>query len=101
MGDANYLNGSICLGHDVSLGSYNFFGPFSAMLGGSVMGDANSLGTHGVVLERARIGSGNSIAAGQLCVQGLRRQLLLCGQSGPEPGRKISVLLNKGAMRAE
>ncbi len=79
LGDANYLNGSVVLGHDARINHGNFFAPFSMALGETHIGSGNSFGVHSVALARARIGNGNTIAPGAYVYKGCGDNCILAG----------------------
>jgi NDP-sugar pyrophosphorylase family protein len=79
LGNANYLNGSVVVGHDSRIGDGNFFGPFAVVLGDAAIGSGNSFGVHSVVLAGARIGNGNTIAPGAYVYKGCGDNRVLAG----------------------
>lgn len=70
LGNANYLNGSVNLSHDVTVGDSNFLGPFSLVLGGARVGSRNSFAVRATLLPRSRIGDDNILEPGTIVYRG-------------------------------
>ena len=79
LGNANYLNGSVVIGHDVTMEDGNFFAPFSMALGNVRIGSGNSFGVHSVVLAGAKVGNRNVIAPGAYVYKGCKDDTLMAG----------------------
>ena len=62
IGNGNVFNGDIIVGHDVSVGDFNFFGPRSQLLGDVKVGNMNNVGANAILLPKAKIGNNNKIA---------------------------------------
>jgi acetyltransferase-like isoleucine patch superfamily enzyme len=77
--DANYLNGSVVVGHDTRIGSGNFFAPFCMALGDVSIGDGNAFGLHSAALAGAKIGHNNRIAPGAYVYKGCGDNRVLAG----------------------
>lgn len=61
LGDFNYLNIGISMGHDVVVGSYNVFYPKVSISGNVQIGDSNSFGVNAAIMQGLRIGDKNMI----------------------------------------
>lgn len=79
IGNANYFNGNVVLGHDVHIGEANFFGAFSLVLGDARIGSQNAFGVRSTVLPSATIGEGNTIAPGAFIYKGCGDGCLMAG----------------------
>lgn len=79
IGNANYFNGNVVLGHDVCVGDANFFGPFSLAMGGVTIGSRNAFGIRSAVLPEATIGDENTLAPGAFVYKGCGTGRLMAG----------------------
>jgi Acyl-[acyl carrier protein]--UDP-N-acetylglucosamine O-acyltransferase len=79
LGNANYCNGNVVMGHDVRVGDANFFGAFSLIMGEVAIGSQNGFGIRAAVLPGATIGDGNTIAPGAYVYKGCGSGRLLAG----------------------
>ena len=79
IGNANYFNGAVVVGHDVVIGDGNFFGPYALILGDSHIGSGNAFGVRSVVLAGANIGHNNIIAPGAYIYKGCRNGWRMAG----------------------
>ena len=86
LGNANYCNGNVVLGHDVRVGDANFFGAFSLIMGEAVIGSQNSFGIRAAVLPGAAIGDGNTIAPGAYVYKGCGNGRLMAGNPALDVG---------------
>ena len=91
LGNANYLNGSVALGHDTRVGDYNFFGPFSLTLSTVHIGNGNSLGARCVIMPQARMGNRNTIAPGAYVYKGCGDNRVMAGN----PAYDVSGMSNE------
>lgn len=69
IGDFNVFNGSVCLGHDTSMGSYNSVMPNVRISGEVEIGCFNFFGVSSVVLQQKRIGQGVTVGAGSVVMR--------------------------------
>lgn len=74
IGNGNYCNSADILGHDASLGDFNFPEPGTMFLGGATIGNGKRLGAGGTLPERTRPGNNNSVAPTSIIPKG-------CGDS--------------------
>lgn len=79
LGNANYLNGSVVVGHDVIIGDCNFFGTFSLILGGARVGDRNSFAIHSAAMPGAHVGNDNTILPATYIYKGCRDGKVMAG----------------------
>ena len=79
IGNANYFNGAVVVGHDVVIGDGNFFGPYALILGDTHIGSGNAFGVRSVVLAGANIGHNNIIAPGAYIYKGCRNGWRMAG----------------------
>ena len=79
IGNANYFNGNVVLGHDVEIGDANFFASFSLVMGDTRIGSRNAFGVRSAVLPGATIGNDNTIAPGAFVYKGCGENKLMAG----------------------
>jgi acetyltransferase-like isoleucine patch superfamily enzyme len=79
VGNANYFNGNVALGHDARVGDANFFGAFSLLMGGVETGSRNAFGIRSAVLANARMGDDNTVAPGAFVYKGCGNGRLMAG----------------------
>lgn len=79
IGNANYFNGGVRLGHDVHIGNFNFFGPSTTVLGGANVGDGNIIAVQSTLLERSHIGDHNHLHPASVIFKGCGNDCRMAG----------------------
>lgn len=64
LGDYSMLNSRCSIGHDSSIGSFNFLSPNVCLSGFTTVGDENLFGINSATIPRLKVGSRNKIMAG-------------------------------------
>jgi sugar O-acyltransferase (sialic acid O-acetyltransferase NeuD family) len=64
LGDFNYLNLLVTIGHNARIGSFNVINPGANLSGGAEIGDAVLIGTGVQILENRKVESGATVGAG-------------------------------------
>lgn len=86
IGNGNLFNGNIVIGHDSTIGDFNFFGPASQVLGGVTIGDNNTIGANSILLAHARIGNNNKIAPLSCVYKGCKDNSYMHGNPAEKVG---------------
>ena len=66
IGDFNFMNGGVSLGHDVEIGDFNTIMPDVRISGEVTIGNWNYFGIGTIVIQRLRIGDNVRLAAGSV-----------------------------------
>lgn len=69
MGDFNFFNLNVTIGHDCKIGSCNVINPGCNVSGGVEMGDSILVGTGASIIEQKKIASETTIGAGAVVVR--------------------------------
>lgn len=64
IGDFNYFNLAVTVGHNTVVGDFNVFNPGVAVSGNVVIGNTNLFGVHSCIRQGIRIGSNNILGMG-------------------------------------
>ncbi len=62
IGNGNLFNVDVKIGHDITIGDFNFFAPRSMLLGQCDVGSYNSIGANSLLLPKVKMGDNNKIA---------------------------------------
>lgn len=69
IGDFNYFNLAVTVGHDSVVGDYNVFNPGVAVSGNVLIGNTNLFGVHSGIRQGVRIGSNNVLGMGGILLK--------------------------------
>ena len=86
IGNGNLFNGGVVIGHDTTIGDFNFCGPRSALLGNVHIGNDNTIGTNAILLPHSKIGDGNKIAPLSAVYRGCRNKCYMAGNPAEHVG---------------
>ena len=86
IGNCNVFNGNVILGHDATIGDYNFFGPASQILGNVKIGNQNQIGANSILLPNVKIGNNSKIAPISAVYKGCKNNCYLLGNPAVKVG---------------
>lgn len=66
MGSFNCFNIYSTISHDCIIGNHNIMSPYSGLMGRCTMQDTNFLGTNSIITPDTKLGSDNTISAGEV-----------------------------------
>ena len=66
IGNFNFLNSNVAIGHDSKIANNNIFSPSCCIAGYSEIGKNNFFGLHSAVIPGKKIGNKNKIQAGMI-----------------------------------
>lgn len=87
IGDFNFFNGLISVGHDAIIGNYNSMMPRVQISGNVFIGDFNSFGMSAAVLQGKKIGDNNEIFSFTFLTKSIKDNRKYFGI----PGRRIKL----------
>lgn len=79
LGDFNYINRLVSVGHDVVLGNFNQIGPGVTICGRCLIGNKNFIGAGATVIDGIKIKVGITLGAGGVLVDDANRKGLYLG----------------------
>jgi sugar O-acyltransferase (sialic acid O-acetyltransferase NeuD family) len=79
VGMHTFINKSVTVGHDVSIGDYCVLGPGALIGGHAEVEDGATLGMGSIVLEDRRVGEGAVVAAGAVVIHDVPAEAMVAG----------------------
>lgn len=79
IGAGNVFNGDVIIGHDSTIGDFNFFGPRSQVLGNVKVGNNNKIGANVILLPNSKVGNNNDIAPLSAVYKGCKNNCYMQG----------------------
>ena len=87
LGNGNVFNGFVIVAHDSKIGSFNFFGPRSQILGNVTVGNSNQIGANAILLPKSKIGDNNIIAPLSAIYKGCKNNCYMIGNPALKTGQ--------------
>lgn len=79
VGIGNVFNSDVIIGHDSTIGDFNFFGPRSQILGNVKIGNNNKTGANVILLPNSKVGNNNDIAPLSAVYKGCKNNCYMQG----------------------